>query len=70
MTNTKVKHSLREGGSEIVTKDGKPLLSGYNIEDLAPLYYEMKETLGDQISMQYIRYTDERYNDKLWEYDS
>lgn len=60
--NNKVKYSLREGDSEIVTKDGKPLLSGYNIEDLAPLYYEMKETLGSLINMQYIRYTDERYN--------
>ena len=49
---SKVRHSLREGNTDIRWKEtGKAIMSGYDMNDLSPIYWEMKKVLGDKITM-------------------
>jgi|DEB0MinimDraft_6_1074348.scaffolds.fasta_scaffold42015_3 hypothetical protein len=46
------KVTLREGNYDIrCTESGKAIMSGYVLSDLAVVYNEMKEVLGDKITM-------------------
>lgn len=52
MEKESLKHALREGNTDIRWKEtGEAIMSGYHIDDLSVVYWEIKKVLGDRITM-------------------